>query len=144
MRWLLVALIVVVACGGVNYPDPLKDKLDKENRITVLWTQIREFRRDANMPLDPARTFVFQFQNRSVHEAARVCTAGQQVPPRCDDVCSISDNICDNAEAICGIADELGKDDEYAQDKCASAKASCREAKQRCCNCSASPPPEGT
>ena len=143
MRVILVALIVVMACGGPQVPDT-NVRLEKENRITALWTQIREFRRDANMPLDPARTFVFQFQNRSVHEAARVCTAGQQVPARCDDVCSLSDDICDNAEAICNIADDLGKDDEYAQDKCASAKASCREAKQRCCDCSASPPPEGT
>ena len=38
------------------------------------------------------------------------------------------------------IADDLGKDDDYAQEKCTSAKASCREAKQRCCNCSESTP----
>ena len=143
MRTLAAALVILVGCGAAQKPD-IDGTLDKENRITVLWTQIREFRRDANMPLDPARTFVFQFHSRSVREAAYVCTAGQQVPPRCDDVCSIADDICDNAEAICTIADELGKGDEYAQDKCASAKASCREAKQRCCDCSASPPPEGT
>jgi len=144
MKWLAIAIVVVVACGGAPASDTLSKRLELENRVTMLWSQIREFRRDANMPLDPPRNFVFQFHGRSVQEAARVCTDGHEVPPRCNDVCSISDNICDNAEAICSIADELGKGDEYAQDKCASAKASCREAKQRCCACSAAAPPEGT
>jgi hypothetical protein len=120
------------------------DVLPKENRITTLWNEIREFRRDAGMPLDPPRSFMLQFQGQTVKEVARVCADGHQVPPRCDDVCNLADNICDNAEEICNIADELGKGDEYAQDKCTSAKASCREAKQRCCACSVTQPPEGT
>ena len=37
-------------------------------------------------------------------------------------------------------AELLGKTDHDAQDKCTSAKASCREAKQRCCNCSGDAP----
>jgi hypothetical protein len=134
----------VAACGGAAPHEAPGGRIELENRVTVLWSQIREFRREANMPLDPPRSSIFQFQNRTFQEAAHVCADGHDVPPRCNDVCSISDNICDNAEAICNIADELGKGDEYAQDKCASAKASCREAKQRCCSCSASVPPEGT
>jgi hypothetical protein len=66
-----------------------------------------------------------------------VCSEGHKVPPSCDDVCNLADAICDNAEAICTIAGELGKDDDFAQDKCSSAKGSCREAKQKCCGCSA-------
>jgi len=139
----LALVVAVAACGGAQQPSALDHRLELENRVTVLWSQIREFRRDAQMPLDPPRSSVFQFHSRTVQEAARVCSDGHEVPPRCNDVCSIADNICDNAEAICNIADELGKGDEYAQDKCASAKASCREAKQRCCACSAQAP-EGT
>jgi hypothetical protein len=139
----VVVLALVAACGGPQEVDR-SHRLELENRVTSLWNDIRAYRRDAGMPLDPPRSFMMQFQGRSVQEAARVCVDGHQVPPRCDEVCSLSDNICDNAEEICNIANELGKGDEYAQDKCTSAKASCREAKQRCCNCSATPPPEST
>jgi hypothetical protein len=142
MRWLVLVAFIAACGGGTRYT--IDDRLKAEDRITTLWSQIRDFRRDAKMSLDPPRSFIFQFQGHSVQEAAHVCKAGEASPPRCDDACSIADNICDNAETICTLADELGKDDEYAQGKCASAKASCREAKQRCCNCSESPPPEGT
>ena len=138
MRAIALAPIaaLAVSCGGAPPPIDFNDKLRKENEITALWTQIRDFRREAHMPLDPPRTMLFQWENRPVQEAKRVCTDGHEVPATCNDVCDLSDAICDNAEAICGIADDLGKDDTYAQEKCASAKASCREAKQRCCDCS--------
>ena len=57
-------------------------------------------------------------------------------PPqaRCADVCELGGAICENAEDICAIATELG-DDAWAKDKCDSAKASCREAQERCCQC---------
>jgi hypothetical protein len=138
-----VAAVALVAGCLPEPPPPKPPRLELENRVTILWNDIRNFRRDAGMPLDPPRSFIFQFQGRSVKEARHVCTDGHAVPPRCDDVCNLSENICDNAEEICNIANELGNGDEYAQDKCASAKASCREAKQRCCDCSVTPPPEG-
>ena len=131
---------VVVSCGGANGPVTLDErmriKLQKENEITALWTQIRDFRREAKMPLDPPRQLTFQFKASPVDQVKRVCTDGHEVPKTCDDVCDLATAICDNAEAICGLADDLGKDDTFAQEKCASAKASCRESKQRCCDCS--------
>ena len=111
-------------------------RLQKLNEITTLWAQIRGWRREAHMELDPAPLTMSQWRGRTVPEAARVCPESHRVPPRCDDVCSIADAICDNAERICTLADELGGD-HLAQDKCTSAKASCREAKQRCCSCAA-------
>ncbi|MBV8762834.1 MAG: hypothetical protein JO257_36450 [Deltaproteobacteria bacterium] len=131
-----LVISIVVSCGGAPPSPDLNEKLRKENEITALWTQIREFRRDAKMPLDPPRSLQMQFRASPVDAVKRVCTDGHEVPKTCDDVCDLSDAICDNAEAICGIAADLGKDDTFAQDKCASAKASCREAKQRCCDCS--------
>ena len=62
---------------------------------------------------------------------------GEEDPPKtaeCTDVCTLKDDICDNAESICRIADELG-DDAWAQEKCKSAKASCKEATEKCCGC---------
>jgi hypothetical protein len=54
----------------------------------------------------------------------------------CTDTCNLKDAICDNAESICRIAGELGNDD-WADKKCSSAKASCKEATQKCCECTA-------
>jgi hypothetical protein len=128
-----IGLSIVVACGGAPPPPPT---VDKHTQILLLWSQIRDWRHEAHMPLDPPRALMFQYQALPLQQVKRVCTDGHQVPKTCDDVCDLSDAICDNAEAICGLADDLGKDDTFAQDKCTSAKASCREAKQRCCDCS--------
>ncbi len=137
---LALALALVVACGGAQQPYDWNGKLEKENEITALWTQIRDWRREGKMNLEPNPADVFQVRNHTVPEAKRVCTAAHEVPPKCNDICDLSVAICDNAETICKIADDLGKQDEYAQDKCTSAKASCREAQQKCCNCSAGAP----
>jgi hypothetical protein len=124
-----------IACGGAARP--MNDiNVSKRADITALWTQIRDWRREARMDLDPSPQMMNQLINRSVKDAETVCAENHKVPKTCDDVCNLSDAICDNAEAICKIADELGKDDDYAQEKCTSAKASCREAKQKCCKCS--------
>jgi hypothetical protein len=131
----LGAAIAFGACGGE--PRPVNDiNVARRNDITALWTQIRDWRREAHMELDPSPQTMNQLINRTVKYAETVCAENHKVPKTCDDVCNLSDAICDNAEAICKIADELGKDDDYAQEKCTSAKASCREARQKCCNCS--------
>jgi hypothetical protein len=130
------------SCARTMEPPEWQRRQQKMTEITTLWAQIRDWRRAAHMVLDPTPADVFQWRGRPVSEAARVCPDGRTVPANatCGDVCSLADAICDNAEAICGIADELGKNDHDAQDKCTSAKASCREAKQRCCNCSKDAP----
>jgi hypothetical protein len=134
MRWIALALLVVTACGGAQAPPPGPDP--KRTQIAILWAQIRDWRREAHMPLDPPRAFELQLARTPVQDAKRVCPDNHEVPKTCDDVCNLSDAICDNAETICKLADELGKDDTFAQEKCTSAKASCREAQQRCCDCS--------
>lgn len=122
----------IVACGGTQGPKGF----DKRNEISNLWTQIRGWRHEAKMDLDPPAQMIQVVGAKTVRDAAKVCKESQKEPPSCSDICSIADAICDNAEAICGLADELGKNDMFAQEKCTSAKASCREAKQRCCGCS--------
>jgi hypothetical protein len=107
--------------------------------ILALWTQIRTFRRDAHMDLDPTPSDVMQMTSKTVKELKQICPDGHNEPTACSDICSLGHNICDNAESICRIADELGKSDDFAQQKCTSAKASCHEAEQRCCDCSANP-----
>lgn len=140
-------LLAIAACAGSSTPRIRGDaRTQLLNEITTLWVQIRDWRREAKMPLDPPPSMVNQYTRSTVPEAARVCPAEQKIPPSCGDVCNLADAICDNAERICQIADELGKDDHLAQEKCSSAKASCRESKQRCCACPASlapPSPAG-
>ena len=137
MRAIAVALVAAVAlssCGGAPVDDHVNQ--DKRTQIAILWAQIRDWRREARMPLDPPHIFELQLQRSPVQDARRVCPDNHEVPKTCDDVCNLGDAICDNAEQICKLADELGKDDTFAQEKCTSAKASCRDAKQRCCECS--------
>lgn len=142
MRVLVCGVALAAAIAACTRPPlpPTETRLQKLNEITTLWAQIRGWRREAHMELDPAPLTMHQWRGRTVPEAARVCPESQRVPPRCDDVCSIGDAICDNAERICTLADELGND-HLAQEKCTSAKASCREAKQRCCSCAATEVP---
>ncbi len=129
---LLLAIWIASACGG-----PQRIPVDpRKNDITALWTQIRDWRREAGLPVEPRREDVLQVIGTPVREVQRVCTADHQVPQTCGDVCSLADAICDNAEQICILADELGKQDTWAHDKCSSAKASCRDAKKKCCGCS--------
>lgn len=135
----LALVLVLAACQSappIERRPSWETRQLKMNEITALWTQIRDWRREARMDLDPSPATTLQWRGRSVPEAARACPDDHQVPQSCGEVCNLADAICDNAERICIVADELGKDDYLAQEKCTSAKASCREAKQRCCNCS--------
>jgi hypothetical protein len=129
-------MVVTIALGlacSVTHPQRAQDK---RAEIIALWTQIRGWRHEAQMGLDPAPDTLLGVRGLSVKNAQRVCPDGHRVPTSCNDVCNLSDAICDNAERICEIAVELGPDDKLGQEKCESSKASCREAKQRCCRCS--------
>ncbi|HEY4182351.1 MAG TPA: hypothetical protein VGM90_36210 [Kofleriaceae bacterium] len=129
--------VLVVGCGGAQ---PLPGKQDKRNEILSLWTQIRGWRGEAKMNLDPPTQMIAVVGRLNVKDVKqKTCREGQNEPQQCSDICSIADNICDNAERICTLAEELGKQDDFAQEKCSSAKASCKEAKQRCCGCSETP-----
>jgi hypothetical protein len=107
----------------------------KRGEITALWTQIRDWRREAHMGVEPSPQLIFQMRGQPMSSSVRACPDAHAIPPTCGDVCDLGESICDNAERICTIAAELGNDD-FSADKCSSAKASCNEAKQRCCNCS--------
>ena len=135
MRGALAGILlaaIIVACGGRQRTD---DGFGTRSEILTLWTQIRDWRARASIRVEPLPATLIQMQGKTVGEAKKVCAEPSDVPKPCDDVCSLSDAICDNAERICKLADQLGKDDRFGQEKCASAKASCHEAEQRCCEC---------
>lgn len=133
----LAALVGLHACAGARHS--WEQDQTKKNEITARLSEIREWRREAGLSLEPHPQAVNQLLMSTIQQAKAVCPNGHAVTETCMDVCTLAEHICDNAEQICILADELGKDDAWAQEKCASAKASCREAKQRCCRtCSVS------
>jgi hypothetical protein len=147
VRGLLLGLaIAVVVLSCAQKPAMTKQPewavhMEKMQIVNGLWLQIRDIRGDLHMDLDPTPASIAQIQYvKDVKEVKKVCPDAQPIAPTCEDTCILAEHICENAETICTIADELGKNDTPAQDKCISAKASCREAKQRCCNCNAKPP----
>jgi hypothetical protein len=60
------------------------------------------------------------------------CHPGQS--QTCADTCVVSDSICGNAKQICDIAATLANDT-WAAQKCDEGKATCDQAKQKCCAC---------
>jgi hypothetical protein len=132
---------LVVSCGGAPQKRSNGEITARRNEITALWAQIRDWRREGGMDVEPDDARVIAMSQMSVSSAARACSLPATPRRGCGDVCELGDAICDNAESICGIADELG-DDAWAREKCDSAKASCREAQERCCRCDRNPPQE--
>lgn len=130
-----------VACHHAPAPRRWQEAQARRNDITALWAQIRDWRREGGMDVEPDDSTVMAMAGMTVSTAARACAPPRAPRGACGDVCSLGDAICDNAESICGIADELG-DDPWAREKCDSAKASCREAQERCCRCDKNPPQE--
>jgi hypothetical protein len=126
----------VIAGGLVACHEAARPADDKPAEILALWTQIRQWRHEARMDLDPTPNDLLGAAPRTIDDAKRVCPDNHPEPKACDDVCGLADAICDNAEAICNLTAKLGKPNAWAEDKCTSGKASCRESKQKCCGCS--------
>lgn len=139
MRGVVVGFLLALVILSCAYR-PTIQPVDKRQEILTLWTQIRQWRHEHQWDLEPPSSLIQYSRNQTVRDARNVCPDGTRTPPTCGDVCTLSDDICDNAERICTLADELGKDDQFAQEKCTSAKASCRESQQRCCDCKKNPP----
>lgn len=144
-RAVLVALLAVAAaialsCAGkAPEPTPYQRHDARKNEISQLWMQIRQWRAEANIPgVEPSYGLIQSVRltpmSRLRDELAQMCEQPAEPAPECNDTCGLAENICENAERICKIAGELGNDP-WANEKCASAKASCKEAKETCCEC---------
>jgi hypothetical protein len=139
----LAAGLALVACASPRAgeaPPPrtmesLAGPYDQEKaEITLLWGQIRGWRVDQGMQPEPPFDLMRQTRHIPVKKL-RICPENPDpASSECRDVCSIADAICENAESICRIASQLDGD-AWATDKCNSAKASCKQATERCCDC---------
>ncbi len=125
----------VVAAG----PESVRTDIDpRKQEIIRLSNEIRKWRVGRDMTPEPPIDLTQrpEYMQPPIKKI-RQCPAPQDEPPKtdeCTDVCTLKDDICDNAESICRIADDLG-DDEWGREKCKSAKASCKEATDKCCGC---------
>jgi hypothetical protein len=131
--------LAATACARSPYPGaPQKvttTTLDgRHQEIADLAEQIRQWRLDAHLDVEPAPERVSAMSDVAASAAAASCELPAPAAGSCRDVCELGGSICDNAIAICRIADELPGDG-WARDKCDSAKGSCREAEERCCDC---------
>ena len=138
--------IAIAACAGgkssrapiVAGPDAAMDP--KKQKILDEWNEIGDWRASKGLirdPLDALARVDVQALHKSTVSKIRQCPPDDDSPPKteaCDDVCNLKKDICDNAASICRIADDLG-DDAWARNKCNSAKASCKEATEKCCGC---------
>jgi len=131
VKAIAASLLVALSFGSCGPQQPPRSP--KVDEITALWAQIRDWRREAGWALEPRPEEIISIKPVPPRQVAQVCPDSHPVPQTCGDVCSLADAICDNMEQICILADELGKNDDWAQSKCASAKASCRDAKKQCC-----------
>ena len=133
--------IAIAACAGQVKGVAGMD--ERKQQIQELWNKIRDERVDHGMSADPTLDFRRPDIMQNSVAKIRQCPP-DDAPPRteaCDDVCTLKGSICDNAAQICRIAGELG-DDDWANDKCNKAKASCKEATEKCCGCLADEKPD--
>ena len=138
----LWGLLLGAAVGGAlgacaSTPRPVPGEADmRKQEIQDLWMQIRDWRVGHNWSAEPAiRTF-----GASVPELRKCKAPREPSTETCQDICTLRDAICDNAQDICRIAGQL-EGDAWADEKCKSAKASCKEATQKCCQCTAAEQP---
>lgn len=133
MRSLIAGVVIgvaIAACAQQTTPPPPT----AVQEITMLWGQIRQWRHEAKMEVEPAADDVVAM--RRGLPVGRTCPDSRP-PAACSEICDPADAICDNAERICELAGELADTQwaDWAKEKCASAKASCNEAANRCCEC---------
>jgi hypothetical protein len=120
-----VVLGAIAACASPQRPSAWEERSWRAQEILTLESQIRDYRRQLGLQPNPDR---FYFQ---APIPLRTPAAGTD---ECRDVCDLARYICGAKDDICRIAGELG-DDPWASGKCEKAKASCREANQRCKDC---------
>jgi hypothetical protein len=134
-----LAIAIAACASGRSSPGAVGGLDQRKQDITKLWNEIGDWRERDGLIRDPlagmSRNDMQQIPKSPVAKI-RQCP-NEEEPPKtdqCTDVCALKDDICDNAADICRIASDLG-DDAWAQKRCKSAKASCKEATDKCCGC---------
>jgi hypothetical protein len=145
---LAVAALVGLACGGsrpqaVSAPSPAAAEVREEPRaqIEALDREIASDLARANVAppaiapcSGPSCAAAMSTPFAAPTTIDSVCRTAQS--QRCTDVCTLSTSICNNQQKICDLAKQLPGDD-WAANKCESARASCKASSESCCTCQA-------
>ncbi|HTJ41108.1 MAG TPA: hypothetical protein VL463_03405 [Kofleriaceae bacterium] len=146
MKALSIAIVIAlfVACGAGVYQS---SKPSAPARMDAMvgrpgdrHTEIEELDREIQAQLGgasitaPTADEIEAARAMPLDFVAKVCTPPPAPSETCTDACKLGDSICHDAGRICELADEL-PGDAWAADKCASGKAACERAQQRCCDC---------
>lgn len=130
----LTAAAVALSCAGRGAPRSAFEMRDtKHNEILLLHGNIIKYRKEMGLADQPQPHLIQRYHGKPIRPAPPEPAA--DAPEICQDVCDLADRICEAQEDICKIAQELGPEDTWAQEKCDSAKASCEEARKRCMDC---------
>lgn len=115
------------APAGVVHPPEIQD-------ISMMMAEIRRWRTEMGLPPGPLDSTLTMF-TRPGAPPPLMCT-GDDRPSEgtCGEVCDLATHICDNATDICRIAGDMPAN-AWAADKCSKARASCKEADEKCCGC---------
>ena len=135
--WLVVAATAaLLSCAGPGMRRSAYEMRDtKHNEILLLHGNVIKYRKEMGLADQPNHNLIQRAHTQPVRPSPPEPSA--DAPEICQDVCDLADRICEAQEDICKIAQELGPEDTWAQEKCDSAKASCEEARKRCMDCPA-------
>lgn len=101
--------------------------------INTRMQDIRNWRSEMGLRIEPSRKQIMSAVQYRIGPA--MCPGNEPDSPTCETKCTLAQDICDNAAAVCRIAEEELKGNSWAAGECQSARASCKEASQKCCSC---------
>jgi hypothetical protein len=128
--------MAIAACAAGKSAAPAMERRDPKDEIKEKLREISDWRVEQGLAREPSPGLI-QNMRPIPFNKLRVCPDDPNPGTEpCRDVCGLKEKICENAEEICRIAGEIG-DDAWANAKCDSAKASCKEATEKCCSCAA-------
>jgi len=147
-----IACAIAIACGGSKssmksaapapptavqesggLPGSPRDEIDQLDRDIAAKLEQMQLAPPPAAPM-PAGMSTQAMSAEATSAANDTSTCAHGTSDTCRSSCDLSKSICDNAGRICNIANQLGNDN-YANQKCASGKASCDAAHGRCCSC---------
>ncbi len=145
---LAAASVAFVACAGgspkASAPTPAAmappmERGDRHAEIDALDREIADALARAHVAVPAAsscsgETCATAMSQPFAVPAATDAACHPAASDRCTDACTISTSICGNQQKICELAQQLAGDD-WAANKCTSARASCQAARASCCSC---------
>ena len=141
-----LAVVALAACGGskqaAGAAPPVAPQMTREaphDEIAKLDQEIATAMGKDQLPLPAEATCTGAACPHAMEVAAQPlaltdpqCKRGSS--EACETSCNLSGSICKNANRICELAKDMAGDD-WAAQKCTSARKSCSDSNKKCCTC---------